>query len=323
MMQETKSGRLFIVGVGRSGTSLLQSMLNAHPSICFPPEINFIRRFLATSILEETWAKDKASLEQLLSPDELIARLNIGENTIRAILDSLSNDFSARELYVRLLDAYAKNTGKENATWIGDKDPRSVEYLPLIHRCFPDARILHIIRDPRDVLASKKKAAWSKNQSPLRHIFANRVQLHMGRTQGPKLFGDHYNEFSYEDLLRDPTNVLSTITSFLNVDFDPAMLEFSKSSKQLVSNDEMDWKKETFEPLNQDNFGKWLDELTPWEAALTEHICSEAFAVMHYEKSVDMSLLNPAQRLSVPLIKLIMASLEPVYGLYRRTAASK
>jgi hypothetical protein len=45
---------VFIVGVGRSGTSLLHSMLNAHTRVCFPPEINFIRRFLATPQLEET-----------------------------------------------------------------------------------------------------------------------------------------------------------------------------------------------------------------------------------------------------------------------------
>lgn len=322
-MHDSELGRLFIVGVGRSGTSLLQSMLNAHPRVCFPPEINFIRRFLATHALEKMWTHDKDSVARMLVSDELMARLGIEEKTIQSILASMSDSFSSKELYVRLLDAYATEAGKENAAWIGDKDPRSVEYLPLIHRCFPEARILHIVRDPRDVLASKKKAEWSKDQSVLRHVFANRVQLKMGREEGGRLFGAQYLEFSYEQLLGDATGVLSRISDFLALDFDPAMLDFSKSSRQLVSEEEMQWKKETLGPLLATNRGKWKESLSAWEVALTERVCNEAFRVTNYEKSVDMRQLSLTQRLSVPLIKLIMASLDPVYRFYRKTAIAK
>ncbi|MBD3224963.1 MAG: hypothetical protein GF313_09545, partial [Caldithrix sp.] len=117
---------LFIVGVGRSGTSLLQSMLNAHSQIIFIPEINYIRRFLRTSALEKLYAKQgRAGLLEFLSADDLISRLQLD------IEDTFSGfDFEGPEpalrIYRTLLTAYA---GRESSALIGDKDPRSIEHL--------------------------------------------------------------------------------------------------------------------------------------------------------------------------------------------------
>jgi len=322
-MQDHNTRRLFIVGVGRSGTSLLQSMLNAHPRICFPPETSFIRRFLVTDSLRRMWEDDPGSVAKVLGDDELIGRLALDEGAIDSILSSLGGAFSVVELYVRLLEAYAAEAGKADAAWIGDKDPRSVEYLPLIHRCFPEARILHIIRDPRDVLASKKKAAWSKNQSSFRHVFANRVQLKMGREQGRRLFGPNYMEFAYEELLGNANRVLTRISRLLDLDFHPAMLEFSDSSKRLVSQDEMQWKKETLGPLLATNSGKWKDSLASWETALTERVCGEAFRAMNYEKEAGRCGLRLTERLLLPAAQVLMAASDPIYRLYRKIRVAK
>ena len=229
-MTRMEHGLVFIVGVGRSGTSLLQSMLHAHPKVCFVPEFNFIRRFLATDELQKSWAHYRDSVATRLVSDELIARLGLGEERIRDILNTLGKQFSASDLYLQLLKNAAV-ASKGHVMWIGDKDPRSVEYLPVLHHFFPEARVLHIIRDPRDVLSSKKKAGWSKDHSPLRHIFANRVQLKMGRRQGPQLFGPAYLEFAYEELIGDPAAVLDRICRLLGIEFNTSMLDFPKNSR--------------------------------------------------------------------------------------------
>ena len=80
--------------------------------------------------------------------------------------------------------AFAEARGKPR---VGDKDPRCIEFLPLLARHWPAAHVVHVIRDPRAVLASKKKAAWSRHRSVVTHVFANRVQLRAGRCDGQRL----------------------------------------------------------------------------------------------------------------------------------------
>jgi len=244
-----------------------------------------------------------------------VARLGFDGDELAEIVESLGDDLSGVRLYLGLLRRYA--AARKEAQWIGDKDPRSVEFLRLLSRCFPAAHVLHVIRDPRDVLASKKKAAWSRNRSVLRHVFANRVQLKMGRLEGRALFGDRYLELAYEDLITDPRGVLGGVCRHLGVDFDPAMLDFSTSSRQLVSQEEMQWKKETLGPLLTTNAGKWKQQLTPWETALTERVCRDAFETCPHEMSDCRSRLSPFGRLALGPVALTLRVLDPVYRCYR------
>ena len=285
-MKEKEIRLVFIVGVGRSGTSLLQSMLNAHPDICFPPEINFIRRYLVKDVLYASWRNNGFNeVIEHLKGDKYIARLGLDANDLSALKKQFENDFSSVRLYLSLLRLYASKKG--NIKWIGDKDPRSVEFLPVIHRHFPEANVIHIIRDPRDVLVSKKKAAWSQGQSFFHHIFANRIQLKLGRRDGKRLFQERYFELSYESLIRAPEAELSNLCRYLRIPYNPCMLEFADSSKDLVSQEEMQWKKETLGPLLKNNAEQWKKELNKWEIILTEQACSEAIDTIGYQHTVN------------------------------------
>lgn len=316
-MDKSNVKQLFIVGVGRSGTSLLQSMLNAHREICFTPEINYIRRFLATGVLEKIWQRNKDELFELLAADEFLQRLKLSREDLLNAVNPTAPSFSSRDLYSALQQKYAQAQGKTNAKWLGDKDPRSIEYLPLLARAFPGIHILHIMRDPRDVLSSKKKAQWSKDQPPLRHIFANRVQLRMGRQAGRNLLGPQYMELVYEELIGNAPAVLKRICAFLQIEYDPTMLDFAESSQGLVSASEMDWKKETLGPLLSKNAGKWKKGLTPWEVALTERTCTEVFRLVGYQKSGRETKLNPWQTLALWPVSLLLVLGDPVYRMCR------
>ena len=69
------------------------------------------------------------------------------------------------------------------------------------------------------------------------------------------------------------------------------MLDYSQSSKSLVSDREMQWKKETLGPLLQSNTRKWEINLAPWEIALTEKVCHEAFHRLGYRKEIVLAEL--------------------------------
>lgn len=307
-------GLVFVVGVGRSGTSLLQSMLHSHPAVCFAPETSFVRRLVASERLDRVFRNDGAhGVASFLERDALIARLGIKRAELRKRVLALGDTFEAAALYLDLLSAYVAQR-RPNAAFIGDKDPRSVEFLPLMRRRFPEAYVLHIVRDPRDVLASKKKAAWSRGRSALAHLFAHRVQLCMGREWGARFFGERYVELRYEDLIADPAGTLSLVCAALGLAFDARMLEFAGASRELVADDELDWKRETLGPLLASNRDKWTGELSRWEAALADAVCGEALRAHGYARAQGP---RAGERLGARVVAMAAALADPAYRRYR------
>ncbi|MFW6008409.1 MAG: sulfotransferase family protein, partial [archaeon] len=250
---------IFIIGVGRSGTTLLQSMLNAHSKIIFPPETHFFRNYIANpkvnkNLLNENlkWFKNK------LFNDENLLKLDIDLENIFDLLMEQSN-FSLINFYKRILMKYSEN---QNKTIIGDKDPKNIENLKEINKYFPQANILHIIRDPRDVLLSRMKAEWSKDRHYFLHIMAYREQLRFGRNWGPKLFQENYHELFYEELIENPRKELKKITNRLNINYDEKMLYFNKKADEIIKGEETKWKKNCFKPVMKSNKNKWKKNLS-------------------------------------------------------------
>ena len=311
---------IFIVGVGRSGTSLLQSMLASHPQLAFPPEINFVRRFLGTQILAKQYQTlGMAGFADWLAQDNWLDRLKVDFTEI--VQQSLGADgqLSGALLYSYLMQAYAKQQGK---SLCGDKDPRSLEFLPLIHHFYPRAHIVHILRDPRDVLVSKKKAGWSRRAPVLRHIFANGFQFSYGHKMGQKLFKNKYHLIIYEELLRRPESILTGLCDAIGIAYSSKMLNFQQAARKIVTASERAWKKETLGPLIKNNSGKWQHALSEEEIGLTERFCSKAFAVGGYQFSQPLSDItghHMKQRLICWFLEIFMG----IYQQHRNRALQK
>jgi len=312
---ETSDTPVFIVGVGRSGTSLVHSMLAAHSNLAFPPETSFLRRLIVNGTIANLLKSgfDNNNLP-LLDSDRWIKRTGLSSKKLLAHARK-EGVITGGSLYRALLSLYAKQLDKP---CYGDKDPRSVEYLEIIAQTLPGVMIIHVIRDPRDVLASKKKAAWSHKRGSLYHIFANRVQMRIGRTLGPKLLAQNYHELIYEALIADPEAVLHNLCLQLGLSYEHKMLEFNRSAKELVSESEISWKKETLGPLLKDNHGKWKQSLSDWEIALTEMVCTDAFEAGGYEKVERLRRMNLIQQIGVYMAAAGICILDPIYRNYRQ-----
>lgn len=319
MLENLKIKQLVIVGVGRSGTSLLQSMFAAHPAVAFLPETSFLRRFVAHKKLQ--------SLYEYQGEQAVVDALSSDENFTRTGMDAEKLVFEAFErgrqldegVYLAMLEAFRN----ERESWIGDKDPRAIEYLPLLKSVLPDAHIIHIFRDPRDVLVSKKKAEWSKSGHVWKHIFANRVQFEIGRREGDALFGDSFHEVSYEDLLSSPELVLKKLCGDLEIPFDEQMLCFGDAAKKLVSKEELSWKKETLGPLLSSNKEKWRTELSVKEILLTEMSCGDALRLGKFRRAQRVSKLGVKDWLWVFLGYVTIVSGTIPYIFYQQLKMNK
>jgi len=297
--------KLFIVGVGRSGTSLLQSILSSHSNIAMPPETGFLRKGIFSFKRHENISYQKFT--------DLYPRL---DRIPPAVFDhhpgSFSNGFDFYRYTLR------KIASQEEAEIAGDKDPKLIEYISGTAMLWSESKFIHLVRDPRDVLLSKKKAAWSKGKPSWYHIFANYVQLKMGEWQGHKLTGKRYVTVTYEDLLAHPEETITQICDFLGIEFEESMLSFQKKAKELISDEETLWKKETMGPLLKNNTGKWKGKLEPWEVALTEQLCQQAFEIGRYQYSRAIKELSFFDKLYVKSVSIMLKGFGYVYMGYRK-----
>lgn len=295
---------LFIIGVGRSGTSLIQSILASHSKIAVSPETGFVRG----TVLH--WEKNQNKTNQeYLQTTPKFSRIPAG-----VFEESVMTYPTDLDFYISYLSRYLRSQNKE---LIGDKDPRLVEFITATAELFPKAKFIHIVRDPRDVLLSKKKAAWSKGKPSWYHIFANYIQIKLGEHQGNELPPEKYLTVIYEKLLDEPENTVKQICDFLNVSFEGDMLSFQSKAKELVAEDEKSWKKETFGPLLRNNKGKWKGKLTNYEVALTELLCKRAFIMGGYERSNAIEQVSFTTKLKLHAQVLLFKSIGFLYLINR------
>lgn len=278
-------------------------MLNEHPDIATPPEFHFITQHM---VKRPNMGLFEASGR--LNKDKRFARLGLEvEDVIRPFKDQ-KEPFSPDRLYRSILRTYAD---KHNVSIVGDKAPKNIEYLPVLHKAFPYGKIIHLIRDPRDVYLSRVKAAWSMSRPDILQFLAYRAQYDIGHKIGLRLFGDNYLEVHYEELLKQPETELKRICELLDVPFSHKMMNFTDSARRLVFSDEMSWKKEALGPLLIKNKGKWRSELPSEKVARIEAACSPVFKEGFYAPSKQSHTLHSVLRYRI--INRYMAILSELY----------
>ena len=304
---------IFIVGVGRSGTTLLQSMLHAHRQLAFTPETHFVRRYLARRKMAALLRKkDGDMFLKLIHRDNDLNRL---EFDLEDILTELrrNGDLSLDSFYRGILERTREQKG---ATLVGDKDPKNIEYLPLIHHHFPDAFVIHIVRDPRAVTLSRMRAEWSSHRSFLSHVIIYNLQIHKGRDDGRALFGNHYYEIIYEDLVTNPEAECRRLCQWLDIPYDPGMLDFSKTSHEIIKGREIKWKEDCFKPVQTANKDKWSGGLTRRQICAIETMTAQWFDHFGYRKSGYLKDRTRLAALVHIILRLGMWKLNMAYRLF-------
>ena len=263
---------IFVVGCPRSGTTLLQLMLHAHPRIAIPPENRFLmaayderhrfgdlaveenRRELARWIVER---KQTRFADLGLDGRQVIDEIVAGPPTLGSALGIV-------------LRAYAARFGKPR--W-GDKRPSYFHRIPMLLRLFPDAQIVHLIRDGRDCVASLKEMEWYKHD--VYHAIATwgeaiDVDEHSVKSLPP----DTYHRLYYEHLIRDPAAELKALCNFLGEEFDPAMCDPAPAAAVALP-ERKTWHARTRGEVNASRSGTWRERLTAPEIALCEAVLGE------------------------------------------------
>jgi hypothetical protein len=164
--------------------------------------------------------------------DELVALVD-GTRTTRASLGDPSSieprpSITLTEWFGESYTAYADQFGKAR---YGDKTPGLVLHMPRVLDLFPDAVFIHLIRDGRDVAQAFVERDWGPSTIAKAALMWRR-HVTTGRADGLKLPRGRYFELRYEDLVADPEPHVREICTFLELDYEPAMLGFQESAKR-------------------------------------------------------------------------------------------
>lgn len=270
---------IFIVGCPRSGTTMLQLMLHAHRRIAIPPETRFLlaayQRRKDFGDLAEPANRARLAGYIVDTKGTAFADLGLDRDAVRAeIIAGPPTLGSALGIVFR---AYARRFGKPR--W-GDKRPAYLQNLDVLRRLFPDAQIVHIVRDGRDCVASLKEAPWHKGGIYQAIAVWNRGMddaRRAARVLGP----DTYYEISYERLTTDPSGELAALCAFLGEDYDPAMTRPGQVAKVAVPKRKK-WHARTRGEVTTERIGSWQQRLEPWEIGLCEAFMGERLRAHGY-----------------------------------------
>lgn len=215
---------LFVCGAPKSGTTWLQRVLDAHPQVQCSGEGHFLERF---SMPLAQAMRDYAAHMSLVA-DRVYEGKPYYPPLVQEDLDRLVRSFILSRLMTR-------NPGPE-VRWIGDKTPRYTHSLPALLRLFPHARIINIVRDPRDVAMARmhhaRRAGVSERVaegSPERIQFIREGGEDWGRCVAPVApfaaeFPGALHTVRYEDMVGDPADEARKFFRFLGVRHDDALL---------------------------------------------------------------------------------------------------
>ena len=220
---------VFLVGCGRSGTTMLRLMLDSHPLLAIPGESNFIRYRWADR--RAYWSKDRFLPQRLL--EDILADDNFRRwgDPRRRCERSSSHPSSPRASPTSSRHRFAHTRIATASLVGGTRHPSYVLSIPAIAGLFPDAKFVHLIRDGRDVALSYLgmpmfeggiwHAAWRWRD----WVTAG---IRSGRSLGP----ERYIEVRYEELVAQPETELRGLCTFLGLEFDERMLSFYLDADQ-------------------------------------------------------------------------------------------
>lgn len=245
---------IFIVGLGRTGSTLTRAILNSSDRVGIGGESHYLCDLPRLGFQTRRSVRQKIKKIGDLSSDEGVRRIvdtffsqrdhhlnfwNLAEKPIgreEFLNQVLASDRTERALFDLALSVHAQ--GKPIR---GDKTPAHIFFVPQLLEWFPGAKIIHTFRDPRAIYSSRKKKSQKKGlptfNAGLRrfgagfellsslHVIVNWKRVIHYHDQYRARFPERYTLLKYEDLVCNPERTLHNLCAFLDIELTPKMFE--------------------------------------------------------------------------------------------------
>jgi hypothetical protein len=270
----------FIVGSGRCGTTLLRAILQAHPAVHIPPEnyglVPAVRAYRRLARLP--W---NVLLRVVLTHFEFHPQWDAFELSLGALFRELVGLPQGQRHLAGVIDAVYRTHARAyqpGATRWGDKTPIHSLFLTELRAVFPDLRVVHVIRDGRDVVASFQRIRD--------YTVPRAARQWLDYVGAAQAFGARhaasYLEIRYERLVSRPRETVDDVTAFLGLSTDPRMLRHHELGLRLGDVERLPHLQGVERPIYTEAVGRWRHELDATQLAVVDRMLGPALARLGY-----------------------------------------
>jgi LPS sulfotransferase NodH len=308
------SAPVVVLGVSRSGTTLLKEMLDAHSELAIPTESYFIPQLYDRH-------GDRPEAEAFLADLGRLARVaewGVSPDGVRGRLPERPSFAEAvRAVYLEYAEAHGKSR-------FGDKTPAYMQQLDLLERVFPGAQYVHLIRDGRDAALSfvamrrRPRFNWARPRGIAGFGWQWQLEVEGARRFGRSVRPGRYLELRYEELVVEPEAVLRRVCEFLGLAFEPAMLEYHRR----VEPDRLEDHPRLAQPPTP-GVRRWREEMSAGDTELFEAVAGDLLAELGYERAYPQPsvAVRARARLVDAAFRARLASWRGALAVVRRSPA--
>jgi hypothetical protein len=284
---------------------MLQQALNRHSQIVIPPETKFFYYLVGQSRRQQL-----RHIERLRR--DLKIDLPVPSSRIRTTTQ-------AQEFYELMADSYCRRI-QRTPSLFGEKTPEHTSRVPLLRQTFPDAKVIFIYRDGRDVALSLSKVPWLNCNVNVGIWIWQRYHWLMQRAMQDRNLNFHL--VRYEDLVSHPQQEFSSLLDFLGLPDEPAVATGCGNSEGIPQH-ELSWKSMALKQIIDTRKDVWKRELTDAQIRDAECLAGVSLRAIGYEVASD-STSHPSIGLRTSLtIRLLRCSVSlPVSCLINELAAN-
>lgn len=277
---------IFVVGAPRSGTTLARSLLcSVRQVYLLPDEFQILATFVGMARAGLPTAKRLQFLAGTAFAYNLQQR-NLWPS--REAFERILGAAGAAESFRRLVVEVAALEGRaEDVEYWGDKTPGNLHHLHLIYELWPDARIVNVVRDPRDVVLSMR-AAWGRSVE----LGAIEWRQSIARVQDAVVDLPALNMLTtrYENLTRNPLEELSRIVTWLGIETD--MSEVPVNDLRTGER----WGRSVSRRGVASDVSRWRTHVSPAAVSLIEEICYAQMVAVGYSPQYADAPVEPSDQ---------------------------
>jgi Sulfotransferase family len=266
---------VFVAGLERSGTSLMYALLASHPRIAMTRRTNLWAHFYG----QYGDLGDDANLDRCLDTMMRYRRLvKLRPDPERLRRELRAGERTYGRLFALLCEQHAEQLGKPR--W-GDKSLNTERYTQAIVDAYPGARILHMIRDPRDRFASSL-TRWQRRRGG---IGAGTAEWLASARLALRNAGDHpgaYRLIRYETLVSAPEQTLRDVCDFIGEPFAPEMLAMQGAPDFAARGSNSSYGRRTPGAITTSSVGRFREVLSPRQVAFVQRLARAEMAWFGY-----------------------------------------
>lgn len=292
----------FIVGRPRSGTTLLRTLIDAHPNAICPPEYAILPYLYGRFPRNvKNWSDDYSRLfkETMMAPLAFdfwkYEYLGVDEEALTRLLSGIKGAVRFDEAYKAVYYCSTSLWPKEEIKVIGDKNPVYALNADRLLTFFPGAKFIHITRDYRDNFVSMRKFEFEAPNVVLQAFRWRYLAKKLLTLQ--KRFPDQFLWIRHEDLAANPETVLRSVDAFLGIPYDETVLNFHEKKEELLKRGNsydliLKYHESLTHPVNPDGVGKWKKVLTDDEVRKADYVIGSLAEECGYQRVYKERSLN-------------------------------